>query len=51
MDFRERLSDFLERPAIRRGIIGVIVLNALILGLETSGRAMAAAGEGQGGAQ
>ncbi len=45
MDFRERLSDFLERPAIRRGIIGVIVLNALILGLETSGRAMAAAGD------
>lgn len=49
MTFRERFSDFLaeflERPLVRHGIIAVIVLNAVILGLETSGRAMAAAGD------
>lgn len=43
MTIRERLSDFLAeflaRLLARHGIIAVIVLNAVILGLETSGRA------------
>ncbi|MDU8944527.1 ion transporter [Ovoidimarina sediminis] len=41
---QERLKDWLERPIVRNGIIAVILFNAVILGLETSGPAMAAAG-------
>jgi voltage-gated sodium channel len=34
--FRTRMADFLDRPAVRNFIIGVIIFNAIILGLETS---------------
>ena len=44
MTLRERTAAFLDRPAVRRFIIGVILFNAVILGLETSGTVMAAAG-------
>jgi voltage-gated sodium channel len=42
--FRARLADWLERPAIRNTIIGVILFNAVILGMETSPTIMATAG-------
>ena len=42
--FRPRLAQWLERPAIRNMIIGVILFNAVILGLETSPAIMASAG-------
>lgn len=41
---RARLAARLERPIVRDGIIAVIVVNAVVLGLETSDAAMAAAG-------
>lgn len=41
---RDRLIDWLERPAFQNFIIGVIVFNAVVLGLETSPTIMAAAG-------
>lgn len=41
---RQRLGDWIESPRIQKLIIGVILANAVILGLETSERAMAAAG-------
>ncbi|MEI4197200.1 ion transporter [Roseovarius sp. E0-M6] len=45
MSHRAWLSDFLDRPYIRQLIIGVILFNAVILGLETSQTVMARAGE------
>ncbi|MGP1355908.1 MAG: ion transporter [Roseicyclus sp.] len=39
--FRARLADWLERPQVRNTIIGVIVFNAVILGMETSDTLMA----------
>jgi len=39
-----RLRTFIEAPATKRFVIAVIVFNAVILGLETSDTAMAAAG-------
>ena len=42
--FREKLADWLETPKVRFTIIGVIIFNAIILGLETSPTIMAAAG-------
>ncbi|NKX44974.1 ion transporter [Roseicyclus persicicus] len=42
--FRGRLADWLDRPSVRNTIIGVILFNAVILGLETSPTVMAAAG-------
>ena len=42
--FRGRLAAWLETPAVRNTIIGVILFNAVILGLETSATVMAAAG-------
>ncbi|CAM4168350.1 ion transporter [Palleronia rufa] len=36
MSIRARLADLLDRPATRNAITGVIVLNAITLGLETS---------------
>lgn len=42
--FRAALADWLERPAIRYTIIGVILFNAVILGMETSPTIMATAG-------
>ncbi|BDW87191.1 MULTISPECIES: ion transporter [Roseicyclus] len=42
--FRGQLEAWLERPTIRNAIIGVILFNAVILGLETSSSVMAVAG-------
>jgi voltage-gated sodium channel len=39
--FRTRLAEFLDRVAVRNFIIGVIIFNAIILGLETSQPVMA----------
>ncbi len=44
MSFQQKLDDFLERPAVSNFIIGVIVLNAVALGLETSDRVMSVIG-------
>jgi len=41
---RGELHVMIERPAVQRGIIGLILLNAILLGLETSSAAMATAG-------
>lgn len=41
---RDTLIAWLERPLIRYGILGVIIFNAIILGLETSKTAMDSAG-------
>jgi voltage-gated sodium channel len=38
---RQMLSDWLERPVFNNFIIGVIVVNAIVLGLETSAQVMA----------
>lgn len=42
--FRAKLADWLETPKVRFTIIGVIIFNAIILGLETSPTIMVAAG-------
>ncbi|MCU4652392.1 ion transporter [Roseibacterium sp. SDUM158016] len=39
--FRTRLAEWLERPQVRYTIIGVIVFNAVVLGMETSDTLMA----------
>ncbi|MEM7061307.1 MAG: ion transporter [Pseudomonadota bacterium] len=39
-NFRERLAIWLETPWVRNTIIGVILFNAILLGLETSGSLM-----------
>ncbi len=44
MNLRARTAVFLNRPIVTNAIIGVIVFNAVVLGLETSGTAMAMAG-------
>ena len=44
MTFRERLAAILERPAFQNTITAVIVINAIILGMETSEVLMARAG-------
>ena len=44
MPLSDRILAFLDRPIVRNGIIGVILLNAVVLGLETSDAVMAAAG-------
>ena len=44
MTFRTRLGALLDRNDVQYAIIAVIVFNAIILGLETSGTAMAKAG-------
>ena len=41
---RAALAEWLEQSWVRNGIIGVILFNAVVLGLETSEPAMAAAG-------
>jgi voltage-gated sodium channel len=43
-DLRGRLNRFIERPRVQQGIIVLIVLNAAILGMETSAAIMARAG-------
>jgi voltage-gated sodium channel len=45
MTLRTRLAEFLERPLVTRFVMGVIIFNAVLLGLETSKTAMAAAGD------
>ncbi|MBF9057713.1 ion transporter [Rhodobacterales bacterium HKCCSP123] len=42
--FRTRLAEWLDRPSVRNTIIGVILFNAVILGMETSPGIMEAAG-------
>jgi voltage-gated sodium channel len=44
MGFRDRLAQWLAQPWVTNGIIAVIVVNAVVLGLETSDEAMAQAG-------
>ena len=44
IDARARLRDFIEHPRIQRAIIVLILVNAVLLGLETWPAAMAAAG-------
>lgn len=41
---RTRLADWLASPLVTNFVIGVILLNAVTLGLETSETVMAAAG-------
>ncbi len=41
MDTRARLDAFLSQAAVRQGIMGVIIVNAVLLGMETSGNFMA----------
>lgn len=43
-DFRTRLALWLERPTVGNFIVGVIIFNAVILGLETSDTIMASFG-------
>ena len=44
-DARQRIRAWVEQPRVQNFIIGLILLNAALLGLETSASAMAAAGE------
>jgi len=44
MTNRERVARFLDQAWVRQGIIGVIVFNAILLGMETSFTIMAVAG-------
>ncbi len=44
MTFRQRLAQFIDRPAVRNFIMVVILFNAVILGLETSEIVMRQAG-------
>ncbi|MYF89736.1 MAG: ion transporter, partial [Boseongicola sp. SB0676_bin_33] len=41
---RGQLAAWIERPAVQRLIIGVIIFNAILLGMETSNLIMARAG-------
>ena len=43
-DFRTRLALWLDRPSVGNFIVGVIIFNAVILGLETSDTVMASFG-------
>lgn len=43
--WRERLGDWIESAAVRHAITGLIVLNAIVLGVETSAAARASIGE------
>ncbi|MGR3714527.1 MAG: ion transporter [Shimia sp.] len=44
MSLRDKIGAFIDRPAFRNFILGVILFNAIILGLETSKPIMAAIG-------
>ena len=44
-EFRARIDEFLERSRVRQVIIGVIIFNAIILGMETSKGLMADYGD------
>lgn len=41
---RQRIAAWIEQPRVQNAIIGLILINAVLLGLETSPTAMAAAG-------
>ncbi|WP_072792682.1 ion transporter [Cognatishimia maritima] len=41
---RNRINDFVESPAFRNAIFGIIIFNAILLGLETSPAVMSFAG-------
>ena len=41
MTSREKVAAWLDKPSVRNAIIGVIILNAIVLGLDTSTVAMA----------
>ncbi|MEL6099692.1 MAG: ion transporter [Pseudomonadota bacterium] len=41
MDFRKSLDEWLNQPSVSNTIVGVIILNAIVLGLETSETVMA----------
>ncbi len=41
MEFRKSLDDWLNLPSVSNTIVGVIILNAIVLGLETSETVMA----------
>lgn len=43
-DLRSRAGAWLQRPAVQNGIVALILLNAVVLGLETSPTVMAAVG-------
>ncbi|TNF64606.1 MAG: ion transporter [Rhodobacteraceae bacterium] len=45
MTFRERLADWLAQPWVGNAIIGVIIFNAILLGMETSPTIMGHAGD------
>lgn len=42
--WRQRLAEWLEQPALQRALIGLILFNAVVLGLETSSSIMEAWG-------
>ena len=44
MSTRARISTFLDRPSTRNTILGVILINAVVLGMETSDSLMSVAG-------
>ncbi len=44
MGIRQRTADWLDQPRVRYSITAIIVINAILLGLETSGPIMARAG-------
>ncbi len=44
MQLRERLADWLSKPAVSNFIIGVILVNAVLLGMETSDTIMSRVG-------
>ncbi len=44
MTLRQNLANWLDRPVVRNFVVGVIIFNAVILGLETSDEVMAQAG-------
>jgi voltage-gated sodium channel len=44
MTLRQSIDQWLDRPIVRNGIIAVILLNAVVLGMETSDQIMARAG-------
>lgn len=45
MSLRQTIAEFLDRPVVRRFLLGVIIANAILLGLETSQDIMAQSGE------
>lgn len=44
MSLRQSIANYLDRPVVRRMLLAVIILNAVILGLETSETVMSKAG-------